>query len=206
MISEPLASAASTTSTPRASPLIRRLRRGKLAASGGVPSGNSDTSAPRAAIGLIQSRVPLRIDDVDAAAEHRDRRSGAAQRAAVRGGVDAERKAARDRQAGVAERAREALGVGRSLRGGVAAADDCEPAAREQRGIAEHVEQRGRIGDLEQLLRVRGIGQGDDRAVGRLDPTERGVDRGGAVVGQDPLGERVADAARERCAPCGQHL
>src|SRR5438552_1065181 len=36
-MSEPLASVASTTSTPRERPLITRLRRGKLAGSGGAP-------------------------------------------------------------------------------------------------------------------------------------------------------------------------
>ena len=45
-MSEPLSSAASTTTVPRARPLINRLRRGKWKASGGAPHGNSLTSAP----------------------------------------------------------------------------------------------------------------------------------------------------------------
>lgn len=50
VISVPLRSAASTTSTPRASPAMIRLRRGKLEASGGVPSANSETIAPFSAM------------------------------------------------------------------------------------------------------------------------------------------------------------
>jgi len=40
----PERSAASITSTPRASPAMIRLRRGKLCSSGGVPRGNSDST------------------------------------------------------------------------------------------------------------------------------------------------------------------
>jgi hypothetical protein len=50
VISEPLRTAASTTSVPSAKPLMMRLRRGKFACNAGVPSGNSLTSAPRFAI------------------------------------------------------------------------------------------------------------------------------------------------------------
>ncbi len=46
VISEPEASAASTTSVPCDRPEMMRLRLGKLAASGGVPSGYSLTSRP----------------------------------------------------------------------------------------------------------------------------------------------------------------
>ncbi len=46
VISEPEGSAASTTSVPRASPAMMRLRCGKFGASGGVPSGNSLSSRP----------------------------------------------------------------------------------------------------------------------------------------------------------------
>ncbi len=46
VIREPLCSEASTTKQPLLSPLIIRFRLGKLPASGGVPSGNSDTIAP----------------------------------------------------------------------------------------------------------------------------------------------------------------
>ena len=56
-------------------PLIRRLRRGKLAASGAVPSGNSESTSPRASSSREQRGVAARVDDVDAIAEHRDARA-----------------------------------------------------------------------------------------------------------------------------------
>jgi hypothetical protein len=49
-MSEPLSSAASTTTVPSVNPLISRLRRGKWNWSGGAPHGNSETSAPCCAI------------------------------------------------------------------------------------------------------------------------------------------------------------
>ena len=73
VISEPERSAASITTTPRASPEISRLRRGKWRGSGAMPSGISDTSdaAPR---DLVVKRLMFRrIDDIDAAGENRDR-------------------------------------------------------------------------------------------------------------------------------------
>jgi site-specific DNA recombinase len=49
VIKEPEFSAASTTTTPKLSPLMMRLRYGKFSETGGVPSGNWLTSAPRCA-------------------------------------------------------------------------------------------------------------------------------------------------------------
>ena len=48
-MSEPLPRAASTTSTPRDNPLMRRFRRGKFPGAEGVPRGNSVTMQPSAA-------------------------------------------------------------------------------------------------------------------------------------------------------------
>ena len=50
VMSEPLYSPASTTTTPSEIPLMRRFREGKFGALGGVPKGYSVTRAPRAAI------------------------------------------------------------------------------------------------------------------------------------------------------------
>ncbi len=50
VINDPLWIAASTTRTPRLSPLITRFRRGKLQALGRVPGGNSLTRHPFSAI------------------------------------------------------------------------------------------------------------------------------------------------------------
>jgi hypothetical protein len=57
VISEPDGMAASTTRQPRARPLIRRLRRGKLRAAGAAPSGNSDSSSPRSAISAASAAL-----------------------------------------------------------------------------------------------------------------------------------------------------
>ena len=87
-MSEPERAAASTTSTPRASPDISRLRRGKLCGAGGVPVGNSLTRAPVAAISSASRVVAGRIHAVEAGAADRDRDAAGRERAAVRGGVD----------------------------------------------------------------------------------------------------------------------
>ena len=111
-MSEPDGSAASTTSTPRARPLIKRLRRGKFFSRGGVPGGNSDRSPP--------SRGNPRAQARDGAPDTRDRgrcrrprasipRRASAPSCAAR--VDAERETRDDRQPGVGQRAREAARV-----------------------------------------------------------------------------------------------
>ena len=56
VISEPLSSAASVTTTPKASPLIMRLRRGKLWLKGCEPSGSSDNTAPCRSISRRRAR------------------------------------------------------------------------------------------------------------------------------------------------------
>ena len=151
VMSEPEASAASTTRQPRARPLIRRLRRGKLCASGPLPSANSDSSRPRSAICCRERRVAPRVDDVDAGAEHRDGRAGA--RPARR---DARRRRCRAR---VPRRwsARRRSAPGRSSRRCVS---PCAVALRlptiakrralQQLDAAARIKQRRRIGDLEQ--------------------------------------------------------
>lgn len=50
-------SVASTTSTPRASPLTSRLRRGKFCFSGGVPTANSEMTRPFAARSCARARL-----------------------------------------------------------------------------------------------------------------------------------------------------
>ena len=164
VISEPDASAASTTRQPCARPLMRRLRRGKLWASALVPSANSETSKPRSAICGGKRRVCLRIGIVDAGAEHRDGRALGREPAAVRRGVDALRQAGDDGQAGGAEAARELLRVACALGGCVAAADHGQRGPVEQFGAAVAVEQGRRVGDLQQQAWVRCVGQRDDRA------------------------------------------
>jgi hypothetical protein len=59
VISEPDCGAASTTTTPRLRPEIRRLRRGKWRACGTALSGRSETIAPLATIRSISSACSL---------------------------------------------------------------------------------------------------------------------------------------------------
>ena len=66
-----------------------RFRCGKFSRRGGVPSGNSLTSAPCRRISLAQALVAARIDDVDPDAQHGEGDSLRRERAAVRGAVDA---------------------------------------------------------------------------------------------------------------------
>ena len=99
VIRAPLRSAASTTTTPRASPASVRLRAGKWPGSAGTPAANCDTTAPCASIVRASATILRRIDDVEAAAEHRDRAPARGERAAMRRGVDAAGQAAHDRHA-----------------------------------------------------------------------------------------------------------
>ena len=56
VIREPLRSVASTTTTPRARPLMRRLRDGKWCDSGRVPNGCSESTAPPPSMRRLRSR------------------------------------------------------------------------------------------------------------------------------------------------------
>ena len=58
VMSAPLRSSASTTSTPRDIPLTIRLRRGKFSCIGGVPSGYSLTTAPRGVVASAPEPAP----------------------------------------------------------------------------------------------------------------------------------------------------
>ena len=99
VISAPEARPASTTSTASASATMMRLRAGNCCRCGGVPGGYSESSAARRRDVVEQRGVAIGIDDVDAAAEHGERRAAGVERAAVRRGVDAERAARDDREA-----------------------------------------------------------------------------------------------------------
>ena len=89
VISEPEAGAASTTTTPSASPAMIRLRRGKSLARAIAPSGRSLTTAPSASDPLHQRGVLRRVGDVDAGGDHGDRGAAGGERALVRRRVDA---------------------------------------------------------------------------------------------------------------------
>ena len=59
VMSEPLYSSARTTSTPRDSPEMMRLRMGKFPGRAGSPTGYSVRTAPFSAISSRRGRVPL---------------------------------------------------------------------------------------------------------------------------------------------------
>ena len=190
-MSDPDASAASTTSTPRASPLIRRLRRGKFVARGGVPGGNSDTSPPRAAIRCARSRLRAGIDAIEARADDRERRRRAVQGACVRRRVDAERQSRHDREARVGQRAREVARVVDALRRGVAAADDRQRGPVQELAPADVVQHRRRMAELEQRPRIVGVVPGDQVVAGLRQPRVRARERVGGDRGGQPRGDRV---------------
>ena len=81
-MSEPEDSVASTTSTPRASPLIRRLRRGKFCFRGGVPERELGDDAPSRGDLVRELAIARRIDAVGTGADDRDAAAGAVERAA----------------------------------------------------------------------------------------------------------------------------
>ena len=88
-------------------PLIRRLRRGKFAASGGVPSANSRDSVPLAASSCASDLLRAGYTNVEAGADQRHAAPGAGEPAAMGRGVYAQREPADDRDARRAQRARE---------------------------------------------------------------------------------------------------
>ena len=98
VISAPLRSAASTTTTPSDMPLINRLRCGNMPESGWPSGGDSLTNAPWAATSSASRDVFRRIDVRHARGQHADRPATGGQRPAMRGGVDAACQSADDSQ------------------------------------------------------------------------------------------------------------
>ena len=160
---------------------MMRLRRGKLCAMAGVRSGNSEITTPALATSRRQRAVAGRIDDVDAGADDRDRGGIAVgrQSAAVRGRVDAEREPADDRDAACASARGKAprrwrcpagsrCGCRRSPATGRFSSSS-RPTAKSTGGGSAVVEQR---------LRIVGVGERQQRVIGRgRQPVLGGVDR-----------------------------
>ncbi len=88
-MSDPDDSVASTTSTPRESPLTSRLLRGKFCLSGGVPGANSEMTRPLCGELVREIAIARRIDAIGTGADHRDAARRMAKPAAMRGRVDA---------------------------------------------------------------------------------------------------------------------
>ena len=174
--------AASTISTPSASPEMMRLRRGKSWARGTKPGGFSVTRQPRSPICALQAGVLRWINIVDAARQHGhgSRRQGRI----VGCRVDPAGEAGGDHEPGRAEmrgeQARELLACRRA----VACADDGDHRPGQVTGIALHVEQRRGCIDGRQRRRIAG-----------LDREQRpGADLAGG------LQLRLGNARARRCA------
>ena len=160
VISVPDRRAASTISTPKATPEMMRLRRGKSCARGAKPGGIlADQAAPLADLAL-QLGMLRRIDVVEAAGEHGDGSAAPAPPRAPHASMPRASPEAmtkpRSADAG-REHAGELLAGGR----GVAGADDGNDRARQVGGVALDVEERRR--------RIDG---GKRRRIARLDGEE----------------------------------
>ena len=94
----------------------------------------------------------------------------------MRRGVDALRETGHDGEARGAERARELLRVARALRGCIAAADHGKRGPVEKLRTAAAIEHRGRICDLEEQLRISGVGERNEGTAGFPDPAKGALD------------------------------
>ena len=135
-----------------------------------------------------QRTIACRIDDVEAGPDHGDARGPSGNAAAVGCGVDTERQSADDGDAGVAQRAGEILGVCHALCRCIAAADNGDRKPVEQRAVALHVEQRRRIRDLQQKLRIGFVAERDDMVCGVRQPAESAARRRLISTGGDRRG------------------
>ena len=187
VISEPDCRAASTTSVARDRPEISRLRWGKLAARGGVPSGYSLNSKPCCAIRCASLRWLFGIDPVESGADYGNGgqlgRLGTLQRAFVGCTIHAQCQAGNDGQAGLGQCAGKIAGIGSTLGCWIPAADDCNaggttaPVAVEQGVGAQYVQQQRRVFNVQQGLGIAGVGQRQDVVLlgGRCKPSPCGV-------------------------------
>jgi hypothetical protein len=153
VINEPERRAASTTTTPTASPEIRRLRRGKSRARGSQP--RDQGAVGRDGVGEIGMFV--RVDMIVPAGEHRDRSGREAP--AVGGRVNAAREAGRDREACRAEIARQPFGEADARRRCIARADDGDHRQAEDGGIAADGQERRGVVDHLQPARIIRLAQ-----------------------------------------------
>jgi hypothetical protein len=204
VIREPLRGAASTTRQPRASPAMMRLRRGKLWATAGVPSGNSLITAPCSA--MLRARPWLRAGYRRSAPVPITATVPAAVANAppVCGGIDAQGQPADDAQSGFAQGAGEGFGIALALGGGVAAADHGQHRAVEQFRAAFEVKQYGRVPGVEQALRILGVGQCNQAVAGLPGPGQGRIDGSAAIVLQQALGNLRVDHGGQRARTRGE--
>jgi hypothetical protein len=134
---------------------MRRLRRGEIGRIGaGVPSGKFGNDG--AAFGNCQRQFTVagRIDAVGAGTDHRDGVApSASQRTAMRRRASMPRARPLTMHQPWPARVRgELFGVAQTLWRGIAAADDANRRALQQRRIAAHVDDARWVGDFQQGL------------------------------------------------------
>jgi hypothetical protein len=141
--------------------------------------------------------IARRVDAIETCADDRDAAAGAAQPAAMRRGVDADREPADDGEPGGRQCGAERFGVGASLRRRIAAADDPN-AVGEQLAPAEAVEDGGRVADFEQRPRIVGVVECDQRGIRLREPGERALESRRIRRLSDDCGVAAGQACR-RC-------
>src|SRR5882762_10504415 len=196
VMSEPESRVASTTRQPRARPEMRRLRRGKFPALGGVPSGNSDTSAPRdkisSASGSLRRGYTMSMP-VPSTAMVDPRPSRPPECAAL--STPIAKPLTMTRPASLSARAKLCAFFSPWRR--VSAADHGKCWGRKELRVAGNIEQSRRIGDFQELLGVFGVGKGEHLVLGPGSPFERFFDFGAAVSLEDTRCKRFGHDATE---------
>ena len=124
VMSEPLCTDASTTRQPRLSPLMMRLRRGKVRRKRRCAQRKFGNDGSFLCQAMRQFAVGGRIDFVQTGTDHGNAGAGTLQAAEMRGRIDAMRHAADDAQSGIGDGICKCLGIAQSLGGSVAAADN----------------------------------------------------------------------------------
>ena len=200
VISEPLRSVASTTTVPSDKPLMMRLRAGKFSASGCVPMGYSDTTAPL----LGDSHVAG--DDAHSGTP-RQSHSRAPRR------CDPPARSAASCAAASIPRARPlttvmprparpspitARHLTRRTRWRRASPTTATAQASRSVQLAEHVEKQRRVVDLPQQLRVARVVPGHEPAAGAVEARQLRFDL--APARRSGAAPRAPRAARRRTA------
>ena len=193
VIRVPLRDAPCTTTIPRDSAAISRLRAGNRNGSAGTPGGYSPTMRAALLDGAEQPAVARRIVDVDPRAEHGDRGPSGVERTPMRRRVDADRAAAHDHHARDREPARE---VGRDLPAGrrrPTRADERDTIVTVRERPPPHEDPHRRIGESQEGRPVL-------RVAGGREPCARGADPipDRARIG---VGEEGPVVVRSRRAP-----
>ena len=150
---------------------------------------------------LAQGAVAGGIGHVRPRADDGDRSAAAAQRALVRGRVDAQREAGHDAQAGTGQAFRECLRIRPALRTGIAAADDGQARPIQQMGQPSNIKKQRRIGDPGQQFGIAGLAQRDGVVAGPGEPVQRRIEQAACRVGRR-LQQRVRLGRRHVGGQC----